>query len=131
VLGESGFVADAESGFTAAHSALLEPCVGPAWIAAGDAALSFDPLSSQGLLNALFTGLASAETADRHLNGFRDAFDEYMQTIDGICKAYLSHLKSWYQTETRWPNSAFWRRRNAKKFATGEEPIHSSSVGRG
>jgi flavin-dependent dehydrogenase len=120
VLGESGFMADDESGFTAAHSALLEPCAGPSWIAAGDAALSFDPLSSQGLLNALFTGLASAETADRHLRGFRDAFDEYTQTIDGICKAYVSHLKSWYQTETRWPNSPFWRRRHAKKFATGE-----------
>ena len=55
-------------GFSAAHSARLQPLAGPAWFAAGDAACSFDPLSSQGLLNALYSGLAAAEAADRHLS---------------------------------------------------------------
>jgi flavin-dependent dehydrogenase len=41
-----------------------EPCAGEGFLAAGDAALALDPLASQGLLNALFTGLAAAEAAD-------------------------------------------------------------------
>ncbi len=111
VLSESGFVPDAQSGFTAAQSAVLEPCAGLEWMAIGDAALSFDPLSAQGLLNALFTGLAAAEATDRHLNGSDDALKGYIQTVDGIRRAYLSQLKFWYQAEVRWPNSTFWHRR--------------------
>jgi len=38
---------------TAAHGARLAPAVGEDWLAVGDAALAFDPLSSQGMLNAL------------------------------------------------------------------------------
>src|SRR5438445_13201257 len=68
VLSESGFMPE-QSGFSAAHSALLQPFAGPAWFAVGDAACSFDPLSSQGLLNALYTGLAAAEATDRNLSG--------------------------------------------------------------
>jgi len=55
------------SGLTAAHSSALEPCAAERWIAAGDASLSFDPLSAQGLLHAPFTGLAAAEAADAYL----------------------------------------------------------------
>jgi hypothetical protein len=42
-------------GFTAAGGTTLLPATGDRWAAAGDAALSFDPLSAQGLLDALFT----------------------------------------------------------------------------
>jgi hypothetical protein len=55
------------SGLTAAHSSALEPCAAERWIAVGDAGLSFDPLSAQGLLHAPFTGLAAAEAADAYL----------------------------------------------------------------
>ena len=37
----------------AAQSRCLQPAVGPGWVAAGDAAMTVDPLSSQGILNAL------------------------------------------------------------------------------
>jgi hypothetical protein len=56
LLDSAGFVADETAGFTAAHSTVLKPCAGDGYLAAGDAALALDPLSSQGLLNALFTG---------------------------------------------------------------------------
>jgi hypothetical protein len=52
-LQEGGF-APIGSGFTAAHSAMLEPVVGAGRLAAGDAAISFGPLSAQGLLKALY-----------------------------------------------------------------------------
>jgi flavin-dependent dehydrogenase len=110
-LDDAGFAADQTAGFTAAHSATLEPCAGEGFLAAGDAALAFDPLSSQGLLNALFTGLAAAEAADSHLRGDPDALPRYRQTIAGIAAAYRRHLALFYGEERRWPDAPFWQRR--------------------
>jgi flavin-dependent dehydrogenase len=111
VLAEAGFVAAETTGYTAAHSGSLDPCAGQAWLAAGDAALSFDPISSQGLLNALFTGLAAAEASDRALAGVKDAIPEYGRAISEIHSTYRRHLAFIYGAETRWPDAPFWRRR--------------------
>lgn len=113
LLESSGFAADRNAGFTIAHSAVLEPCAGAGFAAAGDAALAFDPLSSQGLLNALFTGLAVAETADAHLRGDASATERYRGTIGAIAAAYRRHLALWYALEKRWPDAPFWQRRHA------------------
>jgi flavin-dependent dehydrogenase len=110
VLSESSFSPE-HSGFTAAHSAILQPLAGRAWFAAGDAACSFDPLSSQGLLNALFTGLAAAEAADRQLSGTGDCLHEYSQMLSQVYSVYQQHLSHWYGAETRWTDQPFWRRR--------------------
>jgi len=112
VLSESDFSPE-RSGFAAAHSAILQPLGGSAWFAAGDAACSFDPLSSQGLLNALFTGLTAAEGADRYLSGTQDALLEYSQTVNQVYDVYQQHLTRWYGTETRWSKQPFWQRRQA------------------
>lgn len=101
-------------GFTAAHSAILEPSAGAGWLAAGDAAISFDPLSAQGLLNALFTGLAAAEAADAWLSGDRAAVQRYDRLIGGIKAAYARHLAIYYQQESRWAGSLFWQRRRQR-----------------
>ncbi|MBN1208781.1 MAG: NAD(P)/FAD-dependent oxidoreductase [Myxococcaceae bacterium] len=111
VLSSAGFTPDTEVGFTAAHSATLYPFAGSGWLAVGDAALAFDPLSSQGLLNSLFTGLAAAEATDRHLSGAVDALPGYARTLEGVHAAYRRHLRLWYGMETRWPESPFWQRR--------------------
>jgi flavin-dependent dehydrogenase len=114
LLDAAGFVAEETSGFTAAHTSILEPCAGPGFLAAGDAALAFDPLSSQGLLNALFTGLAAAEAADSHLRGDAEALSRYRATIAGIASAYRDHLALWYGMERRWPDAPFWKRRHSE-----------------
>ncbi|MGZ4733158.1 MAG: FAD-dependent monooxygenase [Terriglobales bacterium] len=103
--------ASAEHGVTPASSSVLQPFAGPGWFAAGDAAMTFDPLSGQGLLNALFTGLAAAEAADRQLQGCDDALPGYLQTLADIEMAYRRHLTTWYQAEGRWPSAPFWERR--------------------
>jgi flavin-dependent dehydrogenase len=110
ILAEGEF-ALASGGFTAAHSSTLRPCIGTGWIAAGDANMTFDPLSSQGLVHALFTGLAAAEAADSYLWGDSGALDRYQQLMYGVQSAYRRHLASWYSTEVRWPSAPFWRRR--------------------
>lgn len=111
LLAECGFAPE-RNGFTAAHTMAIDPCGGEDWLAAGDAALSCDPLSSQGLLNALFTGLAAAEAADRRLSGYQDAVPGYIATLAGIRRAYSRHLGFYYQAETRWPHAPFWQRRH-------------------
>jgi len=115
VLAECEFTPH-RSGFTAAHTMATDPCAGCGWLAAGDAALSFDPLSAQGLFNALFTGLAAAEAADRHLSGCQDAVPGYVEAIARIRLAYLRHLSFWYRAETRWPAAPFWQRRHQANF---------------
>ena len=111
LLSAAHFVPDARAGFVAAHSAQLVPCSGEGWLATGDAAVSFDPLSSQGLFNALYTGLAAAEAADRHLSGAADALTDYGGAIADIWNGYLAQLAHWYGAEPRWADRPFWRRR--------------------
>lgn len=120
LLTDVEFMPESERGTTAANSAILEPPAGEGWVAVGDAAISFDPISSQGLLNALFTGLAAAEAVDRHLRGDSLALSEYAQVIGGIRDSYLQRLDLCYAAETRWPKAPFWRRRHSRamNFAT-------------
>lgn len=111
VLNASGFTTDGTSGFCAAHSAEPSPAAGEGWLAVGDAALSFDPLSSQGLFNALYTGLAAAEAADRFLSGDQGALNDYAASLSPVAAAYRAHLDAWYRLERRWPDRPFWHRR--------------------
>ena len=60
-----------------AGSARLDRFVGDGWVAAGDAALSFDPLSSQGMLTALYTGMKAGQALSAHLAGDGGALEAY------------------------------------------------------
>ena len=112
LLADVGFVPDGESSVTSVRSAVLEPAAGESWLAVGDAAMSFDPLSSQGLFNALFTGLAAAEATDSYLRGDQSSLVQYQQTTRAIFDAYKSKLEAVYAAEKRWPDAPFWQRRN-------------------
>jgi 2-polyprenyl-6-methoxyphenol hydroxylase-like FAD-dependent oxidoreductase len=105
-----------------ASSAHLEPVAGPGWIAVGDAALSLDPLSAQGLFNALYTGLKGAEAVSAALAGDPAALADYAARLKQIYHAYLDHRTAFYALEGRWATEPFWRRRVASPPA-GEESI--------
>lgn len=116
ILDESGFTPE-HSGFCAAHSAQLQPMAGHSWFAAGDAACSFDPLSSQGLLNALYTGLAVSEATDRHLSGVSNALPDYLRTLNHVFVTYQKRRAYWYAAETRWSDKPFWQRRRNPRLS--------------
>lgn len=101
--------------WTVASGGTLSPPAGQSWFAAGDAAIHFDPLSSQGLVNALFTGLACAEATDRLLEGSqaKDVAEGYQTLIRQIRDAYVFHRMAWYREERRWSDSLFWSRRHS------------------
>ncbi|MFJ2865952.1 hypothetical protein [Kitasatospora sp. NPDC087314] len=94
---------------------------GPGWVAAGDAALAFDPLSSQGIVTALHTGArAGRAVADCPADGGRTtaALADRTAFLDGIAAAYRRNHANTYDQEQRWPLSPFWRRRRL-----GEQPL--------
>lgn len=94
-----------------AGTARLDRVAGAHWAAVGDAAVSFDPLSSQGILTALFTGLRAGQAIDRALAGDHTDLDRYVRRVDEIDRAYRQHRASYYAVEGRWPDRLFWRRR--------------------
>lgn len=87
------------------------PC-GDAWCAIGDAALAFDPLSSQGILNALYTAFFGAEAVASSLTGDLNAFARYTSRLEALWNAYRNNLASYYQMEKRFLHEAFWQRRS-------------------
>jgi flavin-dependent dehydrogenase len=108
-------------GVAAAHNTALDKCAGPNWIAAGDVTISFDPIASQGLLHALFTGLAAAEAADRALAGNPDGAAGYRRVIDRVKRVYLQRWAACYGMETRWEQAPFWRRRSEIAARIGQD----------
>ncbi|MEU9047690.1 MULTISPECIES: tryptophan 7-halogenase [unclassified Kitasatospora] len=95
-----------------AHTAFLDTVLGDGWIAAGDAALAFDPLSSQGILTALFTGMSAGLAVHAHLAGDPGALDEYERNVTAVRTTYLRNHRTHYAAEQRWPDRPFWQRRH-------------------
>jgi flavin-dependent dehydrogenase len=85
------------------------------WLAVGDAALSMDPLSSQGIFNALYTGLRGAQAIVSACAGGNAAVPlaGYAARLDAIRAAYRRNAVHYYAVEQRWRDTPFWRRRHA------------------
>jgi flavin-dependent dehydrogenase len=77
----------------------------------GDAAMAFDPLSSQGIYNALMSGVRAAEAIEFSRVDDHRALHRYAIGIETDFARYLAVREKYYREETRWPNSPFWKRR--------------------
>ncbi|MYY13853.1 FAD-dependent oxidoreductase [Streptomyces sp. SID4919] len=97
----------------AAHTARLEPAAGDGWIAVGDAATAYDPISSQGVLTALYTGKCAGEAVDARLADRRDAVDTYLARLDETFDGYRTGHRTVHSWEQRWADHPFWQRRHA------------------
>lgn len=82
-------------------------------LAAGDAAMAFDPLSSQGVLKALLSGERAAQAILAAHAGNESAFQEYRASLEGEFRIYLEERLRFYRAEQRWPESPFWHRRHS------------------
>jgi len=108
-------------GVVSANSTKLNIASGKQWIALGDAALSFDPLSSQGMLNAMANAIQASELL-RKFNIAKSYNSEKMETfsniytsqIESIWKHYIKHKNLFYSAESRWEKATFWNRRQQK-----------------
>ena len=102
-----------------ANSQRLREFCGNAWMAVGDAAQSYDPLSSQGIDKALRSGshaghlihYALIDGGDNSLDIDNHFIQQYSQQQQQLWDAYLTQRDYYYGIQTRWPDQAFWQRR--------------------
>lgn len=84
---------------------------GPGFLAIGDALITFDPISSQGI----FHSLASAESAANAIcAGFPNnpnALQDFQHEMHAVGTRYLTHLQKTYQGPRRFSRCEFWSRR--------------------
>ena len=97
----------------AANSSRLNYMSGRGWLAVGDAEMAFDPLSSQGLVQALASGIRAGEGLNGRLAGEVAATDEYDIRANDAFRDHLRLRAVYYGREQRWPQSVFWQRRHA------------------
>ncbi len=81
------------------------------WIAAGDAAACFDPISALGIGHAINSGINSARVVEQYFSGNQEAGKAYSRFVLDHFGTYLDMRKGYYASEQRWRNSPFWQRR--------------------
>lgn len=97
---------------TDASTAWLDVAAGPRWLAIGEAAISFDPLSARGVASALHAGLCAAHAVHAALGGDTRGIGRHLLHQRAIVCNYLRQVHDVYSWERRWPRSDFWRRRH-------------------
>ncbi|NET91517.1 MAG: NAD(P)/FAD-dependent oxidoreductase [Kamptonema sp. SIO1D9] len=95
-----------------AHSHILDRAVGDDWIAVGDAATAFDPLSSMGIGYAMTSGSHAAVALNEYLSGNKsELLKEYQSGLKRNFETYLRMRHIYYDLEKRWREAPFWQRR--------------------
>ncbi|HKG45451.1 MAG TPA: tryptophan 7-halogenase [Pyrinomonadaceae bacterium] len=103
-------------------SRLLDPIVGEGWLVVGDAASRFDPLSSQGILKAIRSGIFASYAIGDWLVKKDDAgLRRYQRYVKEEFRSYLQTRLKYYRREQRWPESEFWRRRHSEPHKVAGE----------
>ena len=84
---------------------------GAPWMAIGDAAAAFDPLSSHGMTTALWAGEQAGQVLPAALQGDHRSLDTYVKSVsDGVAQ-FLNQRAAMYGTEARFQHAFFWQRR--------------------
>ena len=100
----------------AASSQRLERMTGARWLAAGDAATTFDPLSSQGIFKALQSGILASYAICDFFKGTPSGLEKYEALIRREFDEYLATRADYYGQERRWQASPFWQRRHQSEI---------------
>ncbi len=100
--------------FRAANSSILSDPVGNNWLAVGDAAMSYDPLSAHGLSLALATGWDAAQAVHGHIEGRPYLLEHYGMLLRKAFLAYAGERFGYYGLERRWEGAPYWDRRRDK-----------------
>lgn len=95
-----------------ARSAILSCCVGEDWLAVGDAACSFDSISSAGITKALMQGLWAGQALATYVADADQApLRAYQDKLFAQFNQYLGVRSYLYRRESRFPDAGFWQRR--------------------
>ena len=97
-----------------AASQCLDRVIGDRWMAIGDAASTFDPLSSQGIYKAIRSGIFGAYAIADFFAGKPEGLTKFETFIREEYDTYLEQWLHHYNEEQRWKNQTFWKRRHKK-----------------
>lgn len=100
-----------EIALRAANSQQACAVAGDGWVAAGDAAAAFDPISSLGIGFSLRSGMEAARVAVATAERDEVPAASYAASIARIYTDYQRRLRIIYERERRWARGAFWARR--------------------
>lgn len=82
----------------------LDRLGGTNWLAIGDAASSWDPITSQGIIKAMANGKAAAQVVQAQLS-----MQEFADNIQILYQQYRQIRRQFYQREQRWSDTPFWQ----------------------
>lgn len=94
-----------------AMSFRLDRFGGDRWLAVGDAASTFDPVSSHGIFKSLRSGIVASYAIRDHFEGRGPWLERYEFLHTQEYAEYKTTCAAIYRRERRWPTSPFWRRR--------------------
>ena len=106
----------------AAHSSATFPAGGEGWLAVGDAAAAWDPLSGSGVPRALDAGAEAGAALAAHLDGDAGALARHLTATSAGFIRYLAQRQAFYGREDRWPDAPFWSRRRISAPSPGPPP---------
>ena len=89
---------------------------GKDWVAVGDSASSYDPLSGRGIFKGLRQGDSAARAIDAKLRGDEHAIGRYADQVRNEFEQYVRQRRYHYSNERRWTDRPFWRARLGVEF---------------
>lgn len=110
-IDEAGFVIDRPPRLHSAATTWLAPCAGRRWLAVGDSAAAFDPLSSHGMTTALWTGITGADVALAATTGGMEPSHRFVERVALGVQQFLRSRRQIYGIEQRFADRPFWQRR--------------------
>jgi flavin-dependent dehydrogenase len=112
----------------AASTHRLERMAGDAWLAVGDAATTFDPLSSHGVFKGLRSGIMASYAIGDYFTGASSSLEKYEAVLAREFEAYLGTRADFYGRERRWKYSSFWQRRYGQISLDPKQVLRLSSA---
>ncbi|MFK8101780.1 MAG: NAD(P)/FAD-dependent oxidoreductase [Saprospiraceae bacterium] len=94
-----------------AGTSRLNKPYGHRWIAVGDAAYAYDPISSYGITSGLASGYYGAHALAATMRGDQEALSVYHYLMERAFQAYLQKLYVHYDQEKRWSGELYWQNR--------------------
>ena len=92
-----------------APSSCREPVFCDHWIAIGDSASAYDPLSGRGIFKALQQAKLAADALNATLHGEADGISRYAAEVQREFKSYAVQRRRYYTSEFRWRTFPFWQ----------------------
>lgn len=99
------------------------------FVAVGDTAQAYDPLSSQGISKAMQSGVMAGQlisyaledgATEQATNGY---LSRYANDQTQLWQQYTEQHQYYYQIQPRWPEAPFWQRRRAQTQMPDHTPV--------